>query len=277
MTIKAGLIGSPLKRSLSPRLFKLFSARPGESYSYALLETRAAGLERTLRDIKREGWAGFNVTLPLKETILPFLNVLSPEAEAIGAVNAVRLQNGKLKGYNTDAAALELAFREAGCRLRGRTCVIWGAGGSARTAAWVLARGGAGSVHIHNRTASRAAALVKYFSKIFPRIKFSAHKFNKVPDGTTTVFMNATPLGMYAPLTANLKFAGQPGSFYLDFAYTGGISPFLKDRDGTIISGLDLLIYQALKSAELYGGRPIKAAKIVELKNYFKAKLLLEK
>ena len=277
MTIKAGLIGSPLKRSLSPRLFKLFSSRPGERYSYTLLETRAAALERTLNLIKREGWAGFNVTLPLKETILPSLDSLTSEAEAIGAVNTVRLRNGKLKGYNTDADALELALREAGCRLRGRACVIWGAGGAARTAAWVLARGGAGSMRIHNRTSSRAAALVKYFSKMFLRTEFSAHKFTKVPDGTATVFVNATPLGMYAPLTVGLKFSGPPGSFYLDLAYTRGLSPFLRDRDGTIISGLDLLIYQALKSAELYGGRPIKAAKIVELKNYFKAKLLLEK
>ena len=312
MTIKAGLIGSPLKRSLSPRLFKLFSSGTGEKYSYALLETRADGLERALSAIKRAGWAGFNVTLPLKEKILPSLDALTPEAESIGAVNAVRVQNGKLKGFNTDAAALRLALKEAGCRLRGRACVIWGAGGAARTAAWVLGSGGAGSVHIHNRTASRASALVKYFSGLFPRTTFSARKFIAAPAGTATVFVNATPLGMYAPLAARLKFSGPPGSFYLDLAYTCGTSPFLKDRDGTIIPGLDLLIYQALKSAELYGGRPIKPAKIggtpsrkfthrrapltrfplrlrhtvpcygtyasiVELKNYFRAKLLLKK
>ncbi len=117
MTIKAGLIGSPVKRSLSPRLFKLFSSRPGERYSYALLETRAAGLERALNAIKREGWAGFNVTLPMKEKILPFLDALSPEAEAIGAVNAVRIKNGKLKGCNTDAAALRLKGQPAASAL----------------------------------------------------------------------------------------------------------------------------------------------------------------
>jgi len=290
VTIKAGLIGSPLKRSLSPRLFRLFSelsiaklnggvvdsSGPGERYSYALLETRADGLERALNVIKREGWAGFNVTLPLKEKILTSLDALSPEAEAIGAVNAVRLQNGKLKGYNTDAAALRLALKDAGCRLRGRTCVIWGAGGAARTAAWILGSGGAGSVHIHNRTVSRAAALVKYFFGMFPRTEFSARKFTAAPVGTATVFVNATPLGMYAPLAASLKFSGPPGSFYLDLAYTSGPSPFLKGRDGTIIPGLDLLIYQALKSAELYGGRPIKAAKIVELKNRIKAGLRIK-
>ena len=274
MTIKAGLIGSPLKRSLSPQLFKLLSSRPGERYSYTLLETRAAGLERALNTIKREGWAGFNVTLPLKEKILTSLDALSSEAEAIRAVNAVRLRNGKLKGDNTDAAALRLALKGAGCRPRGRTCVIWGAGGAARTAAWVLGSGGAGSVQIRNRTFSRAAALVKYFSGLFPRTKFSARKFTAAPAGTATVFVNATPLGMYAPLAACLKFSGPPGSFYLDLAYTLGTSPFLKDRDGTTIPGLDLLIYQALKSAELYSGRPIKAAKIVKLKDRLKTRLL---
>lgn len=260
--LKAGLIGRPLKRSLSPRLFELFSAAPGEKYSYTLLETGASGIEHALTAIKRAGWAGFNVTLPLKEKILPFLDALSPEAGAIGAVNAVRIKNGKMKGFNTDAAALKLALSEAGCRLRGRTCVIWGAGGAARAAAWVLGRGGADPVYIHNRTPSRAAALVNHFSKLFPRSGFSARKFTAVPAGTATLFINATPLGMYAPRAAALKFSGPPGSFYLDLAYTRGTSPFLKGRDGTAIPGLDLLIYQALKSAELFGGRPIKAAKI---------------
>ena len=118
--IKAGLIGNPLKQSLSPRLFRILSSRSGEKYSYALLETGGTGLKTALEKIKRGGWNGFNVTLPLKEKILPFLNALSPEAEAIGAVNAVRIEGGRLKGYNTDAAALKLALKEAGCRPRGR-------------------------------------------------------------------------------------------------------------------------------------------------------------
>ncbi len=273
MIIKAGLIGCPLKKSLSPRLFRIFSTGRGERYSYTLLETRAAGLARTLKKIKLCGWAGFNVTLPLKEKILPFLDFLSPEAETIKAVNAVLIKNGKLKGHNTDAAAMKLALKEAGCRLRGRTCVIWGAGGAARAAAWALGSSGAKAVHIHNRSFSRAAGLVKDFLGVFPRTEFTARKFTDIPREGTTFFVNATPLGMYKPLPANLRFSGSPRSFYLDFSYAQNFTPFLKDRIGRVIPGIDILIYQALKSSELFDGRRIKAAKIVKLKNKLKASL----
>ena len=276
MTIKAGLIGCPLKRSLSPRLFDLFSSRPGDKYSYALLETRAAGLARTLENIKKNGWAGFNVTLPLKEKILPLLDILSPETKAIGAVNAVRIKKGKFEGRNTDAAAVKLALREAGFRPRGRTCVIWGAGGAARAAAWVLGASGAKAVIIHNRSSSRAAGLVKYFSALFPRTAFKARAFTAAPREGATLFVNATPLGMYKPLPGDMRFSGGPGSFYLDFAYSRGVTPFLKNRTGITISGLDLLIYQALKSSELFGGRRIRLCEIVKLKDRIKTVLNLK-
>ncbi len=272
MPIKTGLIGSPLNKSLSPRLFRIFSSELGEKYSYVLVGTRAAGLARTLGKIREAGWAGFNVTLPLKEKILPLLDSLSPEAEAIGAVNAVRIKNGKLEGRNTDADAIKLALAEAGFRPRGRTCVIWGAGGAARAAAWALGSSGAGVVEIHNRSLSRAAALAKHLSALFPRTAFAARGFTAAPAGAAALFVNATPLGMYGPLPAALRFEGRPGSLYLDLAYSGcaPLTPFLKDRTGGIVQGIDLLIYQALKSSELFGGRRIKTAEIVELKNRIK-------
>ena len=291
MTIKAGLIGSPLNHSLSPRLFKIFSARLGETFSYALLETRPPALGRTLDRIKTRGWNGFNVTLPLKETIIPFLDALSPGAAAIGAVNAVRIRNGRLEGYNTDAFAVKLALKEAGCRPRGRTCVIWGAGCAARAAAWVLAGGGAAAVAIRSRSAARGAGLAKHFARLFPRVSFSAGPFAGVARGST-VFVNATPLGMYAPLAPELLTGGPPGSFYLDFAYNprpvaaraphrrlcpSGLTPFLEDRPGAVIPGLDLLIYQALKSAELYGGPRTGVREIVELKNVVRNGLLRQR
>lgn len=273
MTIKAGLIGSPLNRSLSPRLFGLFSSLLGETYSYAALETRAPELARTLERIKSDGWAGFNVTLPLKEKLVPLLDSLSPEAEAIGAVNAVRIRGGELEGHNTDAAAVRLTLREAGCRLRGRVCVIWGAGGAARAAAWALGSAGAGAVDIHNRSAARAAGLAARFSALFPRTEFAARGFSDAPCGEAGLYINATPLGMYGPLPAAMRFKDAPGSFCLDLAYSSGLTPFLKGREGRVITGIDPLIYQALKSSELFGGRRIRAAEIVKLKNRIRAEL----
>ena len=273
MIIKAGLIGNPLKKSLSPSLFRIFSSELGEKYSYSLMQTPVTGLAQALKKIKSLGWAGFNVTLPLKERILSLLDSLSPEAEAIGAVNAVRIKNGKLEGHNTDAAAIKLALREAGFRTRGRTCVIWGAGGAARAAAWALGSAGAGAVDIHNRSLSKASGLAEDLSKLFARTVFTARKFTGVPGGAADLFVNATPLGMYGPLPAALRFEGPPGSLYLDLPYSQELTPFLKDRTGGIIRGIDLLIYQALKSSELFGGRRIKASEIVKLKDRIKQRV----
>jgi shikimate dehydrogenase len=270
---RVGLIGSPLKKSFSPELFKTLSSLMGKQFLYTLEETSGHGLKPLLRRIKTEGWAGFNITLPLKEKILPFLDSLSPEARGIGAVNAVRIKNGRLEGYNTDADAVKLALKEAGCRLRGRICVIWGAGGAAKAAAWSLASGGVRAVNIHNRSLSRASRLARHFSAMFPCTTFSARKFAAIPDKSATVLVNATPLGMYGSLPANLKFSGAGGSFYLDFAYALGVTPFLKNRTGRIISGVDLLIYQALKSAKLYGVLPVRVREIVKLKDRIKARL----
>jgi len=277
--IKAGLIGSPIRRSLSPRLFGIFSSLLGETFFYSLLETgKPEGLETVLARIKAMGWRGFNVTLPLKEAVVPLLDALSPEAGAIGAVNAVTVKHGRLKGYNTDAFAVGLALREAGCRPRGRVCTVWGAGGAARAAVWVLARAGAAAVSVRGRSPERVKALLRVFSRLFPRVRFTAAA---VPGAT--IFVNATPLGMYAPMPPALRVGGPPGSFYLDFAYPplkrtskrsiSPITPFLEGRRGKTIPGLDLLIYQALKSAELFGAPDIPTSRFLKLKIKITAEL----
>jgi len=271
--IRAGLAGSPLKRSLSPRIFSILSSLGCEKYRYILRTNRGKGLGKFTGDMKKSVWNGFNVTIPLKEKILPWLDRVSPQARDIGAVNTVLIRNNRLEGFNTDADGIRLAMAEARFRPRGRTCVIWGAGGAARTAAWVLARGGAKIVFIHNRSFARAATLAKYLAKRFPRTSFKAVTFGATPAKESTVFVNATPLGMYAPIKPNLKFQGPPGSLYMDLAYAKGTTRFLENRKGGIVHGIDILIYQAIKSSELYSGRRINAREIVKLKDRIKAKL----
>lgn len=273
MTVKTGLIGSPLGRSLSPRLFRIFSALLGEKFSYARREVRPAGLGKALEEIKRSGWRGFNVTLPLKERILPFLSGTDKAAAGIGAANAVLVRDGRLEGFNTDAEALAGALREAKARVKGRACVIWGAGGAARAAAWTLASLGAAEIALLNRTVSRARTLARHFSKRFPLVKFTAGRFAAPVPEKATVFVNATPLGMYAPLPKAMKAPDLRNGVYCDFAYAPGETPFLKGRRGRTINGLDLLIYQGLAAAALWTGRRIEARKLARFKE--KTKRLL--
>ncbi len=264
--LKTGLLGSPLGKSLSPRIFRAFSGLPGEKFSYALKEVRPAGLGQALAEIKSAGWRGFNVTLPLKERIIPFLSKTEKPAAAIGAVNAVLIKDGELEGFNTDAVALARALKEAKAAVKGRTCVIWGAGGAARAAAWTLAAKGAAEILIHNRSYAGARALAAHFAKQFPRVKFRAGKFLAPAPARATVFVNATPLGMYRPLPKALKVPDLAAGLYCDFAYAAGGTPFLKGRPGKKIDGLDLLIYQALASAALWTGRRPGALNIFKLK-----------
>ncbi|MBI4802628.1 MAG: hypothetical protein HY796_08925 [Elusimicrobia bacterium] len=267
MAIKTGLIGKPLKRSLSPRLFNIFSGLLDEKFSYTLKEVGPPGLGKAIEEIKKSGWRGFNVTLPLKERVSPFLAKAHKDAEGIGAVNAVLIRDGALEGFNTDAKALEYSLKEVKAGVRGVTCVIWGAGGAAKAAAWTLAARGAGEIRIYNRSYAKARALASYFSKQFPRVRFKAGNFFSPVPAKAAVFINATPLGMYKPLPPALKVPDLKTGLYCDFAYAPGGTPFLKDRPGKTITGLDLLIYQALASAALWSGRRLSAGEIVKLKN----------
>ena len=139
-----GLIGWPLSHSLSPRIF----AALGERYEL-----------RPGPELKPELWAGlagFNVTIPYKQAVIPYLSSLSPEAEAIGAVNCVH----EGRGYNTDAPGFADALLETG--YRARRARIYGKGGGARAVFWALEELGV----------------------------------EVVADGPADLHVNATPLGM---------------------------------------------------------------------------------
>ena len=265
--IKAGLLGGPLNKSMSPLLFKLFSGVTGEDYDYALKENRGRGLENLLKLIKKEGWAGFNVTLPLKGKIIPLLTSMTPEARAVGAVNAVRINGEKLIGHNTDAQAFLYALRGSKAPVKGRVCAVWGSGGAARAALWALAVKGAGELHIHARSSVRARSLSRHFKKIFPDTVFKVKDFGVLPDQAAAVFVNATPLGMYKPLNRALKFNGPAGALYCDFAYARGLTPFLKNKPGVKINGLDLLALQAVKTLEFWTGKRFTVREIGRLRN----------
>ena len=197
----------------------------------------------------------------------PHLGRIDTQARGIGAVNTVAVRGGSLAGYNTDAWALRRALRESKADVRGARCAVWGAGGAARAAAWTLASLGAASVDIHGRTPTRSRALVRAFSKRFPRVDFRAQGFLSASRRRVTVFVNATPLGMYAPWPRRVKVPNVKGGVYCDFAYSRRGTPFLKNRPGTRIDGLDLLVWQAVRSAQLWTGRRLDRKTVMEVRH----------
>ena len=110
-----------------------------------------------------------NVTVPHKQRVMEFLSELDEDARAIGAVNTLVRTEAGYKGYNTDGAGLKRAFAEAGIRTEGEHCLLIGAGGAAKAAAYVLAKGGAAKIHILNRNEARARELAGYINMLTGR------------------------------------------------------------------------------------------------------------
>jgi shikimate 5-dehydrogenase len=112
----AGLIGRGISQSRSPALHEDEGEALGLHYVYKIIDFEALGLSEsdlaaTLVHARRLGFSGLNVTHPYKQTVMPLLDGLSPEAEAIGAVNTVRIRDGRMTGHNTDAFGFAEGFR----------------------------------------------------------------------------------------------------------------------------------------------------------------------
>ncbi len=141
--VLTGLIGSPVSHSLSPSIHKEGFRKNGmEGYDYILMDSAETSLDIILSHMD-ERFIGFNVTMPDKLEIMKYLDKLSEEAEAIGAVNTVKIQNGKLTGYNTDGKGFVEALKKHGVTIKEKKILIFGAGGAAKAVAYELEREGA--------------------------------------------------------------------------------------------------------------------------------------
>lgn len=154
--MQLAITGNPVQHSLSPMLF-------GAAYSrwldYGLLPAQSA--EETVQLFKSNGLRGMNVTSPFKQDILLFVDEMSEEVKAIGAANAVvALANGRLRAYNTDYVGVVESLREFGINLKGKQCLVIGAGGAGLAAAYGLKEQGADVVLV-NRSLEKARQLAK--------------------------------------------------------------------------------------------------------------------
>jgi shikimate dehydrogenase len=252
--IELAVIGHPIRHTLSPRIFELIGGALGREIRYGAVDVPPARLKGFLA--KPGGLAGVNVTIPHKEKAAALMGSLTPEARAIGAVNAVRFSGAKSKGHNTDADGFLDALADLGLSARGRDAVIFGAGGAARAVAFALAREGAGAVRLVNRTAARADAIARAMGSRFSGVEFSAGEARPAE-----LWINATPLGMEgfegrSPAPRRFECGA---AFDLVYSRT---TPFLRQaaKAGVRASdGLSMLVFQALRAWEFWTG-PLDAS-----------------
>ena len=162
------IIGNPIGHSLSPLMQNAAFAAGNLDYVYVPFAVTPENLEQAVIGLRTLGVCGFNVTIPHKTTIIPFLDRLDESAESAGAVNTVQLSGTSLIGYNTDgdglvdSLATDLAFSPGAEQI-----LVIGAGGAARGAIAALCRAGAKRIIISNRSLENARAVMSDMPMMF--------------------------------------------------------------------------------------------------------------
>ncbi len=247
--MRAGLIGGRLGHSFSPQIHEAYGRLVGQDIRYTLHETDAHGLEALLAKLQSEGYAGVNVTMPHKKAVMPLLDEISPEAEAIGAVNTVRFEGTRRTGHNTDYFGLGWMLKRAGISLAGQSVVILGSGGAARCAA-ALAKDGGARVTVLSRNPQDA-------DPALDAVGYDAL------DGLQSigVLVNTTPAGMVpdidgCPVTPDVL--ARCGAV-ADIVYNPPETRLVQRaaaRGIRCAEGLPMLVAQALRAEQLWTGIP---------------------
>jgi len=229
-----GLIGSGIQRSLSPALQEGEARHHGLRLHYQLIDLDAAraGVEALpgLIDAARiMDFAGLNITYPCKQLVIPLLDALSEEARAIGAVNTVVRQGGRLVGYNTDASGWSWGFRRALPGADLSRVVLLGAGGAGAACADAVLRLGAERLVVVDQEPARAAALVERLNEHFPKGRASSAADPAAALQGATGLIQATPVGMAKhPGTPLAEALLRPDMWVSEIVYVPLETPLLK-------------------------------------------------
>jgi shikimate dehydrogenase len=232
----------------------------GLDYRYVPFAVSPAALREAVKGLRALGFVGANLTIPHKERVIPWLDELSREARAIGAVNTIVRRGDRLIGYNTDAKGFLRAFREdTGVTVRGGTFLVLGAGGAARAVVVALAMAGARSVMVMNRSAGRARGLIRRVGRAFPGTWLTALSARSLPEAREfRGVIQCTSVGMRPGDPSPLPRAWlDPRLVVYDLIYHAPTA-LLRDAKGVgarHAGGLGMLLHQGAMAFTLWTGR----------------------
>lgn len=265
-----GLIGAGIQRSLSPALHEEEARRHGLRLHYQLIDLDLTPgslqqLPALLAAARTMGFAGLNVTYPCKQAVVPLLDRLSPEAQAMGAVNTVVLRDGRLVGHNTDGAGWAWGFRRAlpgadlGC------VVLLGAGGAGSAIAHEALRLGAAQLRLVDSDRARAEALAAALNARCPG-RVSVFADTALALEAATGLIHATPTGMAKlpglPLDAALL---RPSLWVSEVVYVPietGLLAAARAAGCPTVDGGSMAVGQAIGAFELFTGMQADAARM---------------
>jgi len=255
-----GVWGHPVSHSRSPAMHNAAFRELGLDWAYVPFDVAPSDVEAALSGLLALGIVGVNVTVPLKESVLPYLD-LSVEARQIGSVNTITQRDGKLYGDSTDGRGFLRSLDEAGYSTGGCRALILGAGGAARAVVFALASQGS-FCQIANRSPARAESLAADVNRAYPGSAITA----KWGLGTEPfdLLVNTTSLGMRPnegemPALPPDVFAGHP--FVYDLIYTPEMTRLLSLAESAgcmTLNGIPMLVHQGALSLSIWTGVPVE-------------------
>lgn len=255
------VIGHPLAHTLSPAMHSAALARTKIDGVYIPFEIPPKRFKTILQDIRILPFSGFNVTVPYKEKIIPFLDTVSEEARCVGAVNTVRCGK-KMTGFNTDVYGFLTALKnDLSFEPRGKRVLIVGAGGAARACVYGLAKQKARAICIADQDMKKARALKRHFETFFKDVELSVCRAEPenytVLLGEVDLLVNATPVGLKktdpSPVPARC-FSPKKVAVY-DLVYNPACTRLItiaRAKRCKAANGSGMLLYQGARAFEIW-------------------------
>lgn len=257
----AGVIGSPVAHSKSPRLHGFWLRKYGIAGYYVPLHVEPSELQKVVRTLPNMGFVGANVTIPHKEAILQIADEVTDTAKMIGAANTLVFQtDGRILADNTDAYGFIENLRQGAPNWTAENsiAVVLGAGGAARAVIASLLQAGVSQIVLGNRTAERAEILAKSFG---PKIKVVDWAHLPEYFASADLLVNTTSLGMVGKPSLSLPLNTLTAKTVVtDIVYTPLETPLLahaREVGSVTVDGLGMLLHQAVPGFERwFGTRP---------------------
>ncbi len=262
-----GVIGNPVEHSLSPVMHNAAIAKLGVNYVYITLPVKPENLADAINGFSAINLAGFNITIPHKQAILPFLSEVSDIAKAVGAVNTVwRTPNG-WAGTNTDVEGFLAPLHTYNRNWQQTSAIILGIGGAARAVVAGLSQLGIAEIHCIGRDINKLEAFKQSWQNSPVPVNIITHTWEELNAliSDCGLIVNTTPVGMYPkiekmPLSSEQIALLKPETIAYDLIYTPSPTEFLKaaKQAGVIgIDGLEMLVQQGAAALKIWLNQPV--------------------
>ena len=260
------LLGHPVEHSISPRMHTIAANHLGLDYAYLAFDITEEQLPTAVNALRLFGCRGWNLTMPLKRTIIPLLDELSEASALAGSVNTVVNNQGRLIGHTTDGIGFIRALEDRGCSVKGTKMTILGAGGVATPMIAQAAMDGVQEISVFKRKNATFAETEAFAKKITQQTSCRVTVYDMADDaalrreiGESQILANATNVGMGDDTTSLVD----PSMFHSDLVVFDAIyhpakTTLLRDAEAagaTIINGEGQLLFQGAASFALWTGK----------------------